>query len=229
VNAWTLAPQLFLNRWRVQSASNPLEHCHMIRALSRVSCDLGGCVVECGSFKGGSAANLSLACTKARRRLHIFDSFSGLPAPKDCDLNHHSVGEAAGHHYVAGDYAGSLEEVRRNITRCGSISVCEFHPGYFSETLPEFREPVVLAFVDVDLRSSLSDCVRWLWPLLQPNCRLYTHEAADLAIASLFFDTAWWNSNLDCDPPGLVGAGNGLGLIPGPEGFRSNLGFATKH
>jgi hypothetical protein len=33
---------------------------------------------------------------------------------------------------------------------------------------------------------------------------------------------------LNCEPPGLVGAGNGLGLVPGPEGFHSNLGFAAK-
>jgi hypothetical protein len=44
-----------------------------------------------------------------------------------------------------------------------------------------------MAFVDIDLRSSLEDCIRSLWPFLQIGCRLYTHEAADISIASLFF------------------------------------------
>jgi O-methyltransferase len=151
-----------------------------------------------------------------------------LPSPKSCDQHHHSVGVEEGQPYERGQFAAGLNEVRQNISRFGTIGNCEFHPGYFSDTLPDFSEPVVLAFLDVDLRSSLEDCVRSLWPLLQRGCRLYTHEAADLSIASLFFDREWWREILECEPPGLVGAGNGLGLVPGKEGFRSNLGFTVK-
>lgn len=225
---WKIAPRVVLNRFRIATASNPIEHFHMIRCLLRIPAQLAGCVVECGSFKGGSAANLSLACARVGRRLHVFDSFSGLPAPTSRDNDHHSVGTSPGQPYQAGQYAGALEEVRSNIRRFGEIDVCEFHAGLFAETLPRFSEHVVLAFVDVDLLTSLEDCLRYLWPLLEKGCRLYTHEAADIAIASLFFDRPWWRDNLACGPPGLVGAGNGLGLVPGREGFRSNLGFATK-
>jgi O-methyltransferase len=228
MNSWTLAPKVILNRWRIESASNPLEHFHMMRTMLRLPKELVGCVVECGTYKGGSAANLSLACARTGRKLHIFDSFCGLPEPEDRDRDHRSVGTAGGSPYTLGQFSGSLEEVRRNISRYGDVGTCEFHPGFFSKTLPLFSEPVVLAFVDVDLRSSLEDCVRWLWPLLQKGCRLYTHEAADISISSLFFDKQWWHDVLNCNPPGLVGAGNGLGLVPGPEGFRSNLGYTVK-
>jgi O-methyltransferase len=228
MGVWAFAPKLVLNRWRIPSESNPLEHFHMIRSLFRVPSAVRGCVAECGTYKGGSAANLSLACARVWRVLHVFDSFCGLPSPKSCDQHHHKVGVEEGQPYERGQFAGGLDEVRQNISRFGTIGNCEFHPGYFSDTLPGFSEPVVLAFLDVDLRSSLEDCVRSLWPLLQRGCRLYTHEAADLSIASLFFDREWWREVLDCEPPGLVGAGNGLGLVPGKEGFRSNLGFAVK-
>jgi O-methyltransferase len=228
MSAWTFAPKVVINRWRIRSESNPLEHFHMIRALFRVSSNVPGCAVECGTYKGGSAANLSLACAKVGRVLHVFDSFCGLPSPKDCDQNHHSVGVGRVLPYERGQFAGGLAEVRQNISRFGTIGSCEFHPGYFSDSLPGFSHPVVLGFLDVDLRSSLEDCVRNLWPLLQRGCRLYSHEAADFSIASLFFDREWWRESLNCSPPGLVGAGNGLGLVPGKEGFRSNLGFAVK-
>lgn len=228
MSVWTFAPKVILNRYRIKSASNPLEHFHIIRAILSVPQEVKGCVVECGSFKGGSAANLSLACAKQNRDLHIFDSFCGLPPPKDCDFNHHSVGMPAGRPYQAGEYFGSLQEVQSNISRFGAIESCKFHPGFFSDTLPGFSEPVVLAFADVDLRSSLEDCIHYLWPLLRKGCRFYTHEAADISIASLFFDKEWWRLQLNCEPPGLIGAGNGLGLVPGREGFRSNLGFTLK-
>ena len=38
-----------------------------------------GCIVEAGSFKGGSAAKFSIAAKLAGRELYIFDSFEGLP------------------------------------------------------------------------------------------------------------------------------------------------------
>jgi O-methyltransferase len=45
-----------------------------------------------------------------------------------------------------------------------------------------------------------------------------------MEIASLFFDKEWWINNLNADPPGLIGAGNGLGLFPDFGDFRSCIG-----
>jgi hypothetical protein len=71
MNAWSLAPRVILSRWRIGTASNPLEHLHMIRAVLRVPKQLSGCVAECGAnkcgaYKGGSAANLFLVCSRIR-------------------------------------------------------------------------------------------------------------------------------------------------------------------
>jgi hypothetical protein len=86
----------------------------------------------------------------------------------------------------------------------------------------------VLAFLDVDLRSSLETCVRALWPQLVPGGRIFVHEAPHLEIASLFFDERWWQENLGAPAPGLIGAGCGLGLSPGVGGWRSWIGYAAK-
>jgi hypothetical protein len=52
----------------------------------------------------------------------------------------------------------------------------------------------------------------------------FTHEAQELQMAGLFFDEQWWTNALGRRAPGLAGAGNGLGLVPGPGGFASELG-----
>jgi len=170
-----------------------------------------GDVVECGTWKGGSAANLSLVCRIAGRRLKVFDSFQGLPEGRPGDR------EAAG--YAKGDYCGTLDEVRRNIGRHGAIEVCDFVPGWFEDTLPTFTSPVVLAFLDVDLEASLDTCVRHLWPRLVEGGHLFTDEAVGLDYTALFFSERWWQRYFGRTPPGLMGAGTGLPLgeyYPGP-------------
>ena len=189
---------------------------------------VSGCVVECGAFKGGSTANLSLAAALVGRELHVFDSFAGLPAPERDDSANRIPHLREMHTYEAGMYAGSELEVRANVERHGQIGVCHFHKGWFEETLPTFEEPLVLAFLDVDLRSSLRTCVRALWPQLVPGGRMFVHEAPHLEISSLFFDEAWWRENLDAGAPGLIGAGSGLGLAAAAGGWRSWIGYAVK-
>ena len=186
--------------------------------------------MECGTYKGVSAANLSLVCKIVHRRLHIFDSFEGLPEPSNQDKGHLVLGQQEIHTYSKGSWCGSLEEVKRNISQCGEISVCVFHRGYFKETLPPLHEKCVLVWLDVDYRDSLETCLKYLWPLLEEGCRLYTHEAGHREIASLFFSEKWWGDHLKTSPPGLVGAGTGIGLkILTGSYFNSSLGYAVKN
>jgi hypothetical protein len=93
--------------------------------------------------------------------------------------------------------------------------------------MPGFNEPIVLAFLDVDLIDSLKPCLEGLWPSLCVGARIYTHEAGNLAFISLYFDQAWWQEALHEDAPGFVGSGVGLPL--GVHGSRgSELGYAQK-
>ena len=216
------------NRRRVTTASHFLEHLLMATEILKVPKAVRGVVVECGSYKGGSATNLSLICKICDRQLHVFDSFMGLPEPDAGDKAHVLLGTRTIHTYEQKSWCGTLYEVKRNITRCGDISVCHFHPGYFDDTLPEFRESCILVFTDVDLTSSLQTCLRYLWPLLKPGCCLFTHEAQHMEISGAFFDPAWWMSQMNCAPPGLVGAGTGIGLFPDEGGYRSSVAYTVK-
>jgi len=224
-----LAGKMRRNRKKITTASHFLEHLLMATEILKIPPQVEGCVVECGSFKGGSAANLSLVCELCHRQLEIFDSFAGLPEPSDVDQQHVLVGAHEVQTYAKGAFCGTLPEVKKNISQFGNIGVCNFNVGYFNQTLPGFQKKCIMAFLDVDLVDSLETCLKYLWPLLQDGCYLFTHEAHHMEIPAFFFGESWWRSNLQCSAPGLIGAGNGIGLQPSAGGFRSALGYTVKN
>jgi hypothetical protein len=89
----------------------------MVTEILRIPRRLDGVVVECGSYQGGSTANLSLVCGLVGRILHVFDSFAGLPEPSKADTLHilPSLKELRG--FAKGDFCGSLETVKANVQR----------------------------------------------------------------------------------------------------------------
>ena len=113
-----LGVRMFLNTVRIRNGTSYKTHLAMALKILETPPEVVGDVIECGTWKGGSAANLSLVCRIVGRRLKIFDSFEGLPAGES--------GDREAHHYRSGDYCGTLEEVRRNIRRYGAIESCEF-------------------------------------------------------------------------------------------------------
>ena len=73
------------NNQKIKSGTDFIEHLVMITRIFKVSSSIPGCVIECGTYKGASACNLSLACALVNRKLEIFDSFQGLPKVKAGD------------------------------------------------------------------------------------------------------------------------------------------------
>lgn len=213
----------------VPTGSSFVEHLVIATKALAVPADREGCLVECGAYKGGSTANLSLVAGLCGRELVVFDSFEGMPDPDETDREHTLIASEQVHTYAADAWDAPLSEVQDNVERYGELSACRFEAGYFAETMGEFDEPVVVAFLDVGLRSSAETAVAELWPLLDDGGYLFTHEAKHMEIATLFFDAAWWADRLDDSPPGLVGAGSGLGLHPGDNGFSSLLAYTIKH
>lgn len=221
--------KIYKNSKKIQSSTSYLEHLVMATKILKIPKSLEGCVVECGCFKGASTTSLSLVCKLVGRKLEVFDSFQGLPKPSEDDKNHVVLSQGEVHIYKEGTWHGNLEEVKRNISKFGCIEVCDFNAGYFNETLPHFKKKCVFAFTDVDLVDSLRTCLLYLWPLLENNGILFTHEASHLDIAFLFFNKDWWEEKLNSKPPGLIGAGSGLGIIPRENFFASSLGYTVKN
>jgi len=185
--------------------------------MSEYILDLGisGPVVECGCYKGGSTAKLSLLAKHTRRKLYVFDSFQGLPEPKDEKEAYVKQDGKSGQKYrfQAGQYKGTLDEVKNNIARYGCPEVCEFIPGFFSESLTAFSEEPAFVFIDVDLVSSARDCIKVLWPSLKAGGYFFTHEAMYPSYITGILDRIWWRENLGQCPPVIFGAGSGLSPI----------------
>lgn len=224
-----LAGKILRNNRAIQTGSTFVEHLIIATKILNVPRDAEGRIVECGCYKGGSTANLSLVAGLVGRRLDVFDSFEGMPEPSERDREHSLVASNQVHTYDEGAWRAPLDEAQANIAAYGDISVCDFHVGYFEETMPSYDEECAVAFLDVGLRDSAETCLRYLWPLLREDGYLFTHEAKHMEITSLFFDGEWWRETLNREPPGLVGGGSGLGLHPHSNGFASLLGYSVKN
>lgn len=217
--------QFVRNCRKIPTASSWEEHLEMASQILKIPPSIKGDVIECGCFKGGSSANLSLVCSLVNRKIVICDSFEGLPDPDESDKCHYSEHSSRYDKYKKCQYKGVLEEVKENITKYGSVDVCEFIPGYFENSLPNLTKNFVFVFLDVDLYNSLKTCLINIWPRLQKGCKLFSHEAQDLTFISLFFNEGWWQKNIKSSPPGFIGAGTGLPLV-----LRSgcSLGYTLK-
>jgi hypothetical protein len=224
-----LAARMVYNNSQIPTGSSSVEHLVMAAKILNTPAEVDGCIVECGCFKGGSTANLSLVAGLCDRTLHVFDSFEGMPEPTTDDEAHLDVASQRIHSYEENSWDTSVAEVKENVTRYGDPGAVVLHPGYFEETMAGFEEPCVAAFLDVGLRASAETALEHLWPVLQNDSYCFTHEAKFMDIADLFFDREWWRETLDTEPPGLVGAGSGIGLHPGSNGFSSLLAYIVKN
>src|SRR3954447_18237573 len=136
VGSWAklrLLAQMVRNTHSIPVMSHLFEHVTMVKTILNVPPDVEGCVVECGTYAGGSTANLSLACALVGRKLEVFDSFQGLPEAA-ADETSRSLEGGEGR-YPPGQFSPTLEPVRDNVTRYGAIDSCHFHPGFFEDTL----------------------------------------------------------------------------------------------
>jgi O-methyltransferase len=163
-----------------------------------------GCIVEAGTFKGGSAAKYSLAAGIVSRSLFVFDSFEGIP---DHLEEHVTTIDGAPTGFSEGDYAGSLNEVRDAITRYGDISVCNFVKGWFDDTMPAFHSPVAVAYIDVDLASSTRTCLRCLYPLLVTGGVIYSQDGHLPLVVDVLRDANLWSQEAKVLPPLIHGLG----------------------
>ncbi len=176
----------------------------VVTAILAISDSITGCLVEAGCYKGGSTAKLSLAAKIASRKLLVFDSFQGIPETHEPHSKDIYGGPAS---FKRGDYLGALDEVKTNLSSYGSLDSCELIAGWFEETMPNFREPIAVVFLDVDLASSTRTCLKYLYPLLTPGGVLYSHDGHLPLVIDVFNDDEFWASEVGCRKPHIEGLG----------------------
>ena len=118
-----------------------------------------GDVVECGTYKGGSAAVLATGLT-AKRHLWLYDSFEGMPPVSDAD------GEDARQH--VGDCLAREEDVIEVLGLVGvSSAQYTIRKGWFEETFKLPLPPkVALLHCDADWHDSVMAVLEAFYPLV---------------------------------------------------------------
>ncbi|MCA9610043.1 MAG: class I SAM-dependent methyltransferase [Myxococcales bacterium] len=170
-------------------------------------------VVEVGAGAGASTAKLSLATRAAGGRLHVFDTFRGIP---DND-ERHELRDGTPLRFLKGAFRGRLGAVKRRVAELGVIEVCTFHKGRVEDTLPPFEGPVDVALIDVDLVASTRVCVRELYPRLREGGALVSQDGHLRATHELLADPRFWRDDVGCEPPAIDGLGRDkLLVIPAP-------------
>ena len=183
-------------------------------AAALIANGVPGDFVECGVYAGGQCAAMALAIINndknagkhqpfeysSDRRVHLFDSFQGMPrcGPEDSEFI------AAGKQ--PGESACSLEGVQANMRMWGiPDELLMWHPGWFAETAPHFGKyhdaPIALLRLDGDLYESTKVCLEHLYPRLVrggacivddyplTGCRKALHE-----VVGYPQPVAWWKS-----------------------------------
>jgi O-methyltransferase len=132
---------------------------YVLLNFARHSRNLDGDFVECGVFRGGTALLLAGVLKDTGKKLHLFDSFKGLPKGNPQHDNYWQEGSFCNE---------SLESVQKLLKEYQSFIT--FHPGWIPDTfaaLPEKRYAFVS--VDVDLYQPALDCCAYFYPRLTPG------------------------------------------------------------
>jgi heptosyltransferase-2 len=121
----------------------------------------GGEVIEMGVYRGGSAAAIAwmLRRTGLERPVHLFDTFGGMPPTMDLDTHEEF------------DFSDtSAASVAESLNRVVAGFPFQFHPGLFSETLPEVSQHhFCFAHVDADLYHSVREACEFAYPRMDAD------------------------------------------------------------
>lgn len=135
------------------------DRCWVLAQALWQTLDHPGVVMECGVYKGGTAAMLAaiLADAGSSRELFLFDTFSGMPETDPVRDKHRK-----------GDFANTtLAEVAAYV---GHPTRCIYRAGFLPDTFVGLEHlPIAFCHVDVDIYRSVWDCLEFCWPRLTPG------------------------------------------------------------
>jgi O-methyltransferase len=135
------------------------ERAWTLYCLARQALSLQGDFVEAGVYLGGTARLLrSLIDTSpSRRRLHLFDTFMGMP---ETSTEHD--------HHRAGDFSDTSTEMVSNFV--GREDWIYYHKGLIPQTFHGLESArIALSHIDVDIYQSVLDCCEFLYPRTVPG------------------------------------------------------------
>jgi macrocin-O-methyltransferase TylF-like protien len=139
---------------------------NLARLAQRIEDDrLPGDVLECGVYKGGTAALLARSATHSSlpRTLWLFDVFQGMPPATSADGPEAPT--------WVGNLVSSPQRVQRLLRRVGAdLSRVRLVPGLFQDTFPSVRIPqIALLNIDADWYESVKLCLHTFYDSVVPG------------------------------------------------------------
>lgn len=143
-------------------------------AAALIANGVPGDFVECGVYAGGECAAMALSIKNGQwcewnRRVHLFDSFQGMPqcGPEDSEFL------ASGN--KPGEACCPLDHVQRNMRNWGIPGeLLVYHQGWFADTMRVMMDgdpvanggpqQIALLRLDADLYESTKICLERLYP-----------------------------------------------------------------
>lgn len=150
-----------------------------IRAVDYiVAHGIGGDIVECGVWRGGSMMAMAYALLhqgQADRTLYLYDTFSGMSAPTPRDVQFDGapadalLASSARDTHLWG--VAPLDEVRRNLAATGyPVDEMRFVVGPVEETIPRtIPRSIAILRLDTDWYESTRHELFHLYPLLSES------------------------------------------------------------
>ena len=161
--------------WAALSSSLTVQTSYEI-ARACIEKQIPGDFVECGVFAGVQCAAMAIAVLEAGvadRKIHLFDSFEGIPKGGEFDNDLEPlVGRRTGSGIEpSGKSICSLAQVREYMAIWEiPDSLLVYHPGWFHETVPAAQvDRIALLRLDGDLYDSTKICLEHLYPKLVPG------------------------------------------------------------
>jgi O-methyltransferase len=128
--------------------------CYMLWQCARRACLVEGAAAELGVYRGGTARLLAHVFAGAKKPLHLFDTFEGMPEVDTLRDRHNQ-----------GDFRRtSLASVNAFLADVAGVRV---HPGLFPETTRDLRsEKFAFAHIDADIYDSVFAACEFFYPRL---------------------------------------------------------------
>jgi hypothetical protein len=137
--------------------------------------EVEGDIVECGSYRCGLGFLFAFAVQDwgLRKKVHLYDSFEGLPP-----LTEEDQADSQVTYFHQGQFASGnlVDSARSFLEEYGLADIVELHKGWFDQTLPliPFGQRFCFAHIDCDLYESAQTC----WTHLLPRM----HDGAGIVI-----------------------------------------------
>lgn len=156
----------------------------MMMAIAKSVQKIQGDFAEVGVYKGGSA--LLLCEVKGNKKLHLFDTFEGLP-----DLTTFDNKEL----FCRSQFLAQYEEVKKRLSKHQNITI---NKGLFPSTA-EYIKNETFSFVnlDVDLYESTKSCLEFFYPRMNHGGVIMSHDYVDSIGVRKAFDE-YFSDNREC-------------------------------